>query len=159
MLNTPDPAQQAAQQLQMQGAQATIQKTQAEAQKLTADAGKAQTAGLLNLAKAHTQGSPGAPEPPKTPLDLAQQLADINETNATAQHKRAAAETMQHKALLSPLQIIADHAQRAADRGVNDHHRTQDRLMEDFHRSRDREVEAQQQANALDQGFGPPSGA
>jgi hypothetical protein len=155
MLNTPDPAQQQAQQLQLAGAQATIQKTQAEAQKLQADAGKAQTGSILNMAKARTEGAPEAGEPPKSPLDIAQQLAEINETNATAMHKRATSDVLQHKALLSPLQLLAEHAQRNADRSVTDFHSSidhlhanADRVMEDFHRTKDREVQKQQRVNA-----------
>jgi hypothetical protein len=159
MIMTPDPAKQQAEQLQLQGAQATIQKTQAETQKLTAEAGKAQTGGLLNVAKARSEGMPGAPEPPKSPLDIAQQLADINETNATAAHKRASANTLDHKALLSPLQLLAQHAQANADRSVNSFQQGQDRMMEHFnraadravdhfHRVKDREVQRQQRVNA-----------
>src|SRR5258708_17744928 len=79
MLSQPDPVKQAAQ-------QATIQKTQAEAEKLHAEAGKAQTAGMLNLVKAQTEGQPDAPAQPKGPLDVMQQMADINENNTTAEH-------------------------------------------------------------------------
>jgi hypothetical protein len=154
MLNQPDPIKAQAAQLQLQGAAATIQKTQAEAQKLSADAGKAQTAGLLNIAKARSEGSPDAPA--KSPLDIAQQLADINETNATAQHKRATSNVLEHKALLSPLQLLAEHAQKNADRSVADFHqgldhlhRNADRMMEDFHRTRDREIQSQQRINAI----------
>jgi hypothetical protein len=160
MMNQPDPMKQQAQQLELQGAAATIQKTQAETQKLTADAGKSQTGGLLNIAKARTEGMPQGQAQPKSPLDIAEQLANINETNATAAHKRASANTMDHKALLSPLQILAQHAQQTAqrdasnfhqtaDRVVDHFHRTQDRAMEDFHRTRDRAVQQQQRANTL----------
>jgi hypothetical protein len=155
MLNQQDPAQEQAKQLQLQGAAATVQKTQAEAQKLQADAGKAQTGSILNMAKARTEGMPDGQEPPKSPIDIAQQLAEINETNATAQHKRATADALQHKALLSPLQLLADHAQRNADRSVSDFHSSvdhlhanADRMMEDFHRTKDREVARQQRVNA-----------
>jgi hypothetical protein len=156
MLNQPDPMKQQAQQLQIQGAQATIQKTQAEAEKLHADAGKAQTGGILNLAKAQTEGMPDGPPQPKSPIDIAEQLANINETNATAQHKRASADALDHKALMSPLQLLADHAQRNADRSVSDFHssvdhlhKNQDRMMEDFHRSKDREAQKAQRANQV----------
>jgi hypothetical protein len=143
MVNQPDPVKQQAQQLQLQGAAATIQKTQAETQKLSADAGKAQTGAMLNVAKARTEGMPDAPLPPKSPLDVAQQLADINETNATAVHKRASANALDHRALLSPLQLIAEHAQRHADRAVQSYHQTADRAVDSFHRSADRKQAAQ----------------
>jgi hypothetical protein len=122
MVSQPDPAKQAVQQLLMQDKQADIQKK-------TAEVGKIQSASMLNVAKARTQGSPGAPPPPKTPIDIAQQLADINETNATAMHKRAAASNLYHKALISPLQLLAEHAQRNADRNVDSAHRNADRAM------------------------------
>ena len=81
--------------------------------------------------------------PPKSPLDIAQQLADINETNATAAHKRASANTLDHKALLSPLQLLADHAQRNVDRQTDTSHRNADRMLEHFHRNADRQVQPQ----------------
>jgi hypothetical protein len=160
MLNAPDPVKQAATQLQMQGAQAAIAKTQAEAQKLSAEAGKAQSAGILNVAKARTEAMPDGPVPPPSPLDIAQKFADINETNATAQHKRASADVLQHKALLSPLQLLADHAQQNAARALDSAHQNADRMMEDFHKTRDRALqqriaEQQQRANI----FSTPSGA
>jgi hypothetical protein len=159
MVTAPDPVKQQATQLQLQGAAATIQKTQAETQKLTADAGKAQTGAMLNMAKARTEGTPDAGAPPPSPLDVAQQLAEINETNATAAHKRASANTLDHKALLSPLQLLAEHAQRNADRSVNDFHqganrlmdsfhRGQDRALDHFHRMKDRDAQAQQRINS-----------
>ena len=137
MMNQPDPAKQAA-------TAAMIGKTQSEAQLNTAKAGNEQTKGMLNIAKARTEGMPDAQEPPPGPLDIAQQLADINETNATAAHKRASANTLDHKAILSPLQMIAEHAQRHADRSIDNLHRNADRANDNFHRNADREQQAQQ---------------
>jgi hypothetical protein len=96
---------------------------------------------MLNIAKARTEGVPDAPQPPKSPLDIAQQLADINETNATAAHKRASANSLDHKALMTPLQLLADHAQRSADRTVDSFHQNADRGLEHFHRTADRAVD------------------
>jgi hypothetical protein len=76
-------------------------------------------------------------------LDIAQQLADINETNATAAHKRASANTLDHKALISPLQLLADHAQRSADRTIDSLHRNADRATDSFHKNADREQQIQ----------------
>jgi hypothetical protein len=160
MIMAPDPAKQQAQQLQLQGAAATIQKTQAETQKLSAEAGKAQTGGMLNMAKARTEGMPDGPPQPQSPLDIAQQLADINETNATAAHKRASANTLDHKALLSPLQLLAQHAQTNADRTMSGFHQSADRAadlfnshadrtLDHFHRNADREAQRQQRAASL----------
>jgi hypothetical protein len=133
MVTAPDPVKQAA-------TQVMLQKTQAEAQKLQAEAGKAQSGAMLNVAKARTEGMPNAPAPPKTPLDIAEQIANINETNATAVHKRAAADQMYHKALISPLQLLADHAQRNTDRLMEGAHRNADRLVDSRHRDADRVV-------------------
>jgi hypothetical protein len=126
-----DPMQAQAKQLQIAGLGAEVQKKQAEV-------GKIQTASMLNVAKARTEGLPTTPPPPPTPLDVAQRLADINETNATAQHKRASAEVLQHKALFQPLQTLADHAQRNADRGVDIMHQHADRILDHFHQTADR---------------------
>jgi hypothetical protein len=136
MVNTPDPAKVQAQQLLMQDKQADIGKKHA-------DIGKTQSQTMLNMAKARTEGQPGAPPPPKSPLDIAQQLADINETNATAMHKRASASGLYHKALISPLQLLADHAQRNADRAIDSAHRNADRIQEAFHRQADRQAQQQ----------------
>jgi hypothetical protein len=137
MVSQPDPAKQAA-------TQAMIGKVQSEAQLNAAKAGNEQTKGFLNIAKARTEGLPNAPEPPKSPLDVAQQLADINETNATAAHKRASASSLDHRTLMSPLQLIADHAQRNADRTIDALHRNADRTVDSYHRNADREQQDKQ---------------
>jgi hypothetical protein len=73
-------------------------------------------------------------------------------------HKRATSNTIEHKALMSPLQLIAEHAQRNADRSVTDFHqdqnraadffhRSEDRALDHFHRMKDREVARQQAVN------------
>jgi hypothetical protein len=131
MISQPDPMKQQASQLLMQDKAADIQKKQAEV-------GKIQTAAMLNVSKARTQGTPPPPPPPQTPLQTAQQLADINETNATAMHKRASAQSLYHKALLSPLQLLGEHAQRNADR----HGEVVDRVLDHFHRSADRATDS-----------------
>ena len=135
MVNQPDPAKVAA-------TQAAIGKLNSEAQLNSAKAGSEQTKGMLNIAKARTEGLPSAPPPPKSPLDIAQQLADINETNATAAHKRASANTLDHKALLSPLQLLAEHAQRIADRHTDSFHRTAERHADLFNQSANRTVDS-----------------
>jgi hypothetical protein len=132
MLSQPDPMKQASQ-------QALIAKTQAEAEKLHAEAGKAQTAGLLNITKARSEGMPDAPPEPKTPLDIMEQMADINEKNATAEHKHATSQSMRDRDRLSPLQLLAEHASRDAERFTTTVNKMADRGFEHFHRSRDRE--------------------
>jgi hypothetical protein len=126
-----DPMQAQAKQLQIAGMDAEVKKKQAEV-------GKIQTTSMLNVAKARTEGLPTVPPPPPTPLERAQQLADINETNATAQHKRASAEVLQHKALFQPLQTLADHAQQNATRSVDTMHQNADRMLDHFHQTADR---------------------
>jgi hypothetical protein len=120
MVSQVDPAQQMAKQLALQEKQADVGKKQAEI-------GKTNSQAMLNVAKARTEGAPAALPPPRSPLDVAQQLADINETNATATHKRASAASLYHKAMISPLQLLAEHAQRSADRAVDSAHRNADR--------------------------------
>jgi hypothetical protein len=135
MLSQPDPVKQAAQ-------AATIDKTVAEAEKLRAEAGKSKTAGLLNLARVQTEGQPqGGPEP-KTPLDIAEQIANIRETEATAVHKQASARSLASKDQLSPMQTLAEHAQRNADRMTSTVEKIAERGFEHFHRNRDREEQA-----------------
>jgi hypothetical protein len=126
-----DPMQAQAKQLQIAGLDAEVKKKQAEV-------GKIQTTSILNVAKARTEGSPAPPPQPATPLQQAQQLADINETNATAQHKRASAEVLQHKALFQPLQTLADHAQQNATRSIDTMHQNADRMLDHFHQTADR---------------------
>jgi hypothetical protein len=48
---------------------------------------------------------------------------------------------MDHKALLSPLQLIAEHAQRNADRTTESLHRTADRHADFFNQTADRAVD------------------
>jgi len=143
MISQPDPMKQQAQQLLLADKQADIQKKQAEIPKI-------QTGAMLNAAKARTEGLPAAPPIPPSPLDLAQKLADINETNATAAHKRASATQIYHGALFQPLQTLADHAQQNAQRAVNVQqqavdtmHQNADRVLDHFHQTANRESQMQ----------------
>jgi hypothetical protein len=136
MVSQPDPMKVQAAQLMMADKQADIQKKQAEV-------GKIQTGSMLNVAKARTQGMPS--QPPQTPLQTAQQMADINETNATAMHKRASAQSLYHKALLSPLELLADHAQQSANRIADSEHQNIDRTLDHLHRSADRALDSHHQ--------------
>ena len=134
MLTQPDPAKQAAQ-------QATIDKAMAEAEKLRADAAKAKTAGILNIARARTEGMPEGQqlEPPKGPLDQMEQMANINEKNATAEAKRASARSLDNKDRVTPLQLLAEHASRDAERFTQSLHKIADRGVDHFHRIEDRD--------------------
>jgi hypothetical protein len=133
LVSQPNPVQQAAQ-------AAEIQKVQAEAQKLQADAGKSQSAAMLNVAKARTEGMPAQPPPPQTPLDIAEKVANIRATNATAAHKMASVNKMDHDALMAPLELIAEHTQRSHDRMQSTMNLNADRQQEDRHRTADREA-------------------
>ena len=152
MISQVDPVKQQAAMLQMQGAQATIQKTLAETQKLVADANKSQTGSMLNVAKAQSEGQPDQGQPPQSPLDLAQQMADIRETNATARHKVATARHLDHQALLRPLELFAEHNQRSQDREHADAHKSLDRDQRDRHKKQDLEAKKREPLRS----FRPP---
>jgi hypothetical protein len=145
LISQPNPVQVAAQ-------QAAIQKTNAEAQKLQAEAGKAQTGSLLNLAKARTEGMPAQPPPPQTPLDIAEKVANIRATNATAAHKMASVNKMDHDALMAPLELIAGHIQQRDDRIHETLHKNADREQDDRHKNADREVKKKEPLKS----FRPP---
>jgi hypothetical protein len=144
MLSQPDPVKQAAQ-------AATIAKTQAEAAKLNAEAGNAQTKGVLNIAKAQTEGMPsGHPPPPKDMLDQAEQIARIKETDATAEHKLATARSMDTKDnVLTPLQIMAENARTNREAFMASTNKMADRHFEGFHRVQDRALQAHDIATKL----------
>jgi hypothetical protein len=60
---------------------------------------------------------------------------------ATAEHKRASSRSLDHKALISPLQLLAEHAQRHSDRISQNTNQLADRRVDHFHRLADRAVE------------------
>jgi hypothetical protein len=157
-----DPIVQAQKQLSVAQLQANVGKTQAEAGKLQAEVPKLQTAAMLNAAKARTEGMPGEQAPPPSPLDQAEQIAHINETNATAMHKRATSAGLYHKALITPLQMMADHSQQNAtrfatvqqqhtDRVMSGLHQMADRALSNFHQNADRQIKKQEIQQRLDQ--------
>jgi len=137
MVSQPDPAKEMATKLAMAEKQADIGKTQAEI-------GKTQSQTALNVAKARTEGAPGEGEPPKTQLDIMEQVATIDEKNATAEAKRAQARNTNETAKLGPLRLLADNAQRAADREMQAIERSKDRAIDSAHRNADRAVDTQQ---------------
>ena len=91
------PQAQAAQQIQVRGAVANIQNIEADTQKKLAEAHKAAM-----------WGAPQAQPEQPGPFALQRELADINETNATAQHKRATAYKATVDAQLAPAQATHD---------------------------------------------------
>lgn len=105
----PDPMQQRAAIAEVAGKEADVQETQSKA--------------ALNMAKARETGMPemGAPQKPQAyelPPDIqnAQAIADINETNASAEHKRAQSRHIETQTAMAPIEMMASHAQQAADR-------------------------------------------
>lgn len=94
-------ANETVQQVKMRGAVAEVQNTEADTR--------------LKLAKAHEAVTPsdGMPEVPPTELENLQSVADINETNATAEHKRAQAFKMTREAELAPARLA--HEARTAE--------------------------------------------
>lgn len=111
MLNQPDPAKQAAQQLDLQGKQAENQKTQSET--------------MLNVAKARDTATPDAPQGQDFQLPPAMQIAaaaaDINDKNASAVHKRAQAYHITTQASLAPIELVADSVHKNLDRAHKAH--------------------------------------
>jgi len=134
MVTAPDPVKQ-------QAVAAQMGKTQAETQEL-------QSKAALNMAKAQTEGMPkqDTPPPPKTPLDIAEQMANIRETNATADHKLATSRNLDHKALMAPIELLSDLMDRGTNRGIDHMHRNVDRLHDNLHRNADRAMEQRERS-------------
>lgn len=105
MLSQPDPAAEMAKKLELQGKAAENEKTQSET--------------MLNVARARSEGTPDAPGEPELPPQIraAQAIADIRDTEASAEHKRAQAAHLDAKTALAPVQfvhdVVASHQQRA----------------------------------------------
>jgi len=105
----PDPLAERAKAAEVAGAEAKVGETQSKA--------------ILNMVKAHSEGMPDqvAPQKPEKyelppEIQNAQALADINDKYASADHKRAQARHIDTQAALAPVELVADHASRAADR-------------------------------------------
>lgn len=96
MLTQPDPAAEMAKKLELQGKAAENDKTVAETQ--------------LALAKARSEGGPDVSgEPPIPPqIRAAQALADVRDTEAAADHKRAQAAHLNVTTALAPVQFVHD---------------------------------------------------
>jgi hypothetical protein len=116
MLNQgPSPEQQAAQKLELQGAAAKVDETKSKT--------------ILNQAKARETFQPETPGQPQQQdyqlppeLQNAQAIADINETNASAEQKRAAAHKAATDALLAPAKAEHEASLAAANfhQGIRD---------------------------------------
>lgn len=115
LLTQPDPAKQAAQQLELQGKQAENQEVQSRT--------------VLNMAKARSEGipdvsSPAAPQAFELPpeVQIAQAVAGIQETNANRDLKMAQAGKTTTEAMLAPAQAAhqASLAQRDFEQGIVD---------------------------------------
>lgn len=109
LITQPDPAKQAAQQLEMQGKQAENEEAKSRA--------------MLNVAKAREAGMPDPAQPPQPPefqlppeIQIGQAYADIQETQASALQKQMAARKLETEAMLAPQEMLIESAQRHADR-------------------------------------------
>lgn len=108
MLNKPDPMTQQAKQIALAGEGAKVDETKSKT--------------LLNIAKAHGEGMPDSPQaqpqefelPPQ--VQVAQALADIDETRASAASKRAQAGKFSQEAFLAPIQAAQDAFDAGEDR-------------------------------------------
>lgn len=118
----PDPMEEAAKKIAIEGEAAKVDETKSKA--------------ALNMAKAQEamqpeMGAPMKPEKPELPMDvqIAQALADIDETQAAAQHKRSQAFKTEVDAHLAPAK--AEHeaslAEANFEQGIRD--READRKM------------------------------
>jgi hypothetical protein len=86
---------------------------------------------MLNMASAQEKGMPdgGAPAKPEKyelppEIQNAQAVADINDTNASAVHKRAQAAHISTQSMLAPVELLHDTAHKIADRQQRDDHYT-----------------------------------
>ena len=116
----PDPMQEQAKQIALQGEAAKVGETQSKT--------------MLNTAKAQAEGQgPGAQEfqlPPQ--LHIAKAVADINETNATATHKQALANKSNTDAAIAP-QFAAHDMMMDRRKLAVDTHMQGAQLLQDTH--------------------------
>lgn len=107
MMGQVDPVKQQATQLELAGKAADVEETKSKA--------------MLNVAKAHGAGAPGAPGadepdafelPPQ--IQIGQAIADIRETNTKADQNAAAAEKIRTETALAPQRLAGDMANKRA---------------------------------------------
>ena len=105
----PDPMQQQAKQIALQGEAAKVGETQSKTQ--------------LNFAKAQQAGQPAGEDPSQLPpqIHLAKAVADITETHATAAHKQALANEANANAALAPHIVAHDARMQRAELGLDAH--------------------------------------
>jgi hypothetical protein len=118
----PDPAQEMAKKITLEGEAAKVEETKSKVQ--------------LNYAKAQSEGmpdGPGAPQKFELPPEyqMAKAEADIDKTNADATHKRATAYKAQVDAELAPKWAVHDAAMEKAQFVQDAHNAHQDREMND----------------------------
>src|SRR6478609_3587934 len=124
----PDPAQEMAKKITLEGEAAKVEETKSKVQ--------------LNYAKAQSEGMPQGQAPGKfelpPELQIAKAAADIDKTQADAQHKRATAYKAQtdaelapqwavHDAMMEKANFIQDAHDTRVDRAVDMHNAEQDR--------------------------------
>ena len=105
----PDPMQQQAKQIALQGEAAKVGETQSKTQ--------------LNFAKAQQAWQPAGEDPSQLPpqIHLAKAVADITETHATAAHKQALANEANANAALAPHIVAHDARMQRAELGLDAH--------------------------------------
>jgi hypothetical protein len=107
----PDPAQEQAKKITLEGEAAKVEETKSKVQ--------------LNYAKAQSEGMPQGQAPGKFELppeyQMAKAAADIDKTNADAAHKRATAYKAQTDAELAPKWAVHDAAMDRANLAVDTH--------------------------------------
>ena len=120
----PDPAQEMAKKIALEGEAAKVGETKSKTQ--------------LNLAKAQSEGmpdmvQPGAPQPFELPpeLQIAQSMADIEDKRASAQHKQAQAYKAKTDADLAPQWAQHDATMEKADFIQQARNAHEDRALED----------------------------
>ena len=107
----PDPAQEMAKKITLEGEAAKVEETKSKTQ--------------LNFAKAQSEGMPQGQAPGKFELppeyQMAKAAADIDKTNADATHKRATAYKAQTDAELAPKWAVHDAQMDRANLAVDTH--------------------------------------
>lgn len=116
----PDPAQEMAKKITLEGEAAKVEETKSKVQ--------------LNYAKAQSEGMPQGSGSPQLPpeIHVAQAIADINETNATATHKQALANKSNTDAALAP-KWAAHDAMMDRTKLAIDTHMQGAQLLQDTH--------------------------
>jgi hypothetical protein len=122
MMQKPDPAAEKAKEIALAGEAAKVDETKSKA--------------MLNIAKAQEAGQPEMgqpmqPQPDELPMEVqvAQAAAEISETHASAEQKRAAAYKATTEADLAPIKAAYERQMAAANLAQNAHNSDEDRKI------------------------------